>query len=283
METVTSIEEIQNIKNNKIIGKPDKWVGTSIIFKGVGNILYCSQDVNLLDCDIEFWGNNSILYLNGSRHDIKLKVSLRNNSVVYIGKDTYFNGKLVAFASEQKHIFIGDNSLLAYDIVMRTADPHLVYSIASHERINCSKSIYIGDSVWIGQHAFILKGTQIGSGSIIGAASVLANKTIPSNVSVAGNPATIITENIFWDERCVHDYEDRETAMVNYNASDEKIFERVDAERIPFSLLEEMFSMKVPSDEKLEMINKMANDKNRFYIDKMDCENKLIVGQINES
>lgn len=211
-------------------------------------------------------GDNSILYLSGGGHEIKLKVSLHNNSVVYIGKNTYFNGELVAFASEQKHIFIGDNCLMSHDIVMRTADPHLIYSINSHERINYSKSIYIGDSVWIGQHAFILKGTKIGSGSIVGAASVLTNKIIPSNVSVAGNPGRIIAENIFWDERCVHDYGDLETIAASHSESDEKVFKKIDTETVPFSDLEEMFSIKVSSEEKLKMINQIANGKNRFYI-----------------
>ena len=63
--------------------------------------------------------------------------------------------------SEQKHLFIGNDCLLSFGIWVRNADPHLIYDVESHKRVNPTKSIYIGDHVWIGQSAMILKGRKV--------------------------------------------------------------------------------------------------------------------------
>ena len=84
---------------------------------------------------------------------------------------------------------------------MRTADPHLIYNIVDNQRINHSRSIYIGDHVWIGQNAMILKGSSIHSGSVIGAMSLVAGKTIHSNSCWGGNPVRMLKENIAGPEK----------------------------------------------------------------------------------
>ena len=43
-----------------------------------------------------------------------------------------------------------------------------------------------------------LKGTSIGDNCVVGASSIVTKKIEKSNVAVAGNPATIVKENIDW-------------------------------------------------------------------------------------
>lgn len=120
---------------------------------------------------------------------------------------------MTVILSEQRHCLIGDECLFSCDITIRNADPHLIYNCDTMDRINPTKSVYIGDHVWIGQNCMILKGTEIDSGSIIGACSVVTNKKIPSNTIWAGNPAREISRNVFWDEECVHAYKEDRTNL----------------------------------------------------------------------
>lgn len=105
-----------------------------------------------------------------------LNLTIYNNSLIYIGRDNYFNGSLNIIAGEEKDIIIGDNCMISFGSWIRNTDPHLVYDSSTYCRINPSKSVLIGDHVWIGQSCIILKGTVVGSGSILGAGSVVSGK-----------------------------------------------------------------------------------------------------------
>ena len=179
--TAGQLGEMEN--GNRILGEASQLVNSKIAFHGKGNILICEQSVRIVNSTISFNGSNSIVYLSQSRHHYYLSASLYNNSTLYIGKNSFLNGTLNIILSEQKHCLIGNESLISWGIWIRTADPHLVYDSRTNQRINPSKSVFIGDHVWIGQSAMLLKGTQIDSGSIIGAASLVAGKKVPYNES----------------------------------------------------------------------------------------------------
>ncbi len=210
------------IGDNLIIGAP-VCSENSVVFKPgtKGNILYCEDNLDLTQCKITFNGNHSLVFLFGSKHRYHLNVAIHQDSVLYIGRDNYFNSVVNLVLSERKHIFIGDNGLFSFGIWMRTADPHLVYSCDTHKRINPSKNILIGDHVWIGQETVILKGSRICSGSIIGAHSTVSGKLIPSNQSWGGSPVKKIAEKVFFDSSCVHNWTKKQTKAARVYASDE--------------------------------------------------------------
>ena len=183
--------------NNQIIGYEPQLIKSKINFLGKNNRLIIEKDVKITSSKINFIANNSIVYLSSNR-GYRLNISIYNNSVCFIDENIDMNGKKYFFISEGKHLIIGKGCLLAQNLWIRNADPHLIYDSISHERINLTKSIFIGDSVWIGQDVFLLKGTKIGSGSIVGARSVVSNKKIPSNTIWAGNPVKEIRKNVFF-------------------------------------------------------------------------------------
>lgn len=189
-----------------------------------GNILFCEDGTDLRGSTITFNGDNALVYLSKNKHQYKLSVSMNRGNTLYIGKNNYFNGKLNLILSERKHIVIGDDGLFSFGIWLRTADPHLIYDCETHERINPSKNILIGDHVWIGQGSLVLKGSTISSGSIIGANSTVSGKLIPSNQSWAGAPAKKIAENIFFDGACVHNWTEEQTEASRLFSSDKWIF-----------------------------------------------------------
>ena len=211
--------------DNIIIGSPllaDKSVSFSS--NSSGNILFCEDGIDLRSSTISFNGSNSLIYLSKNKHLYRINVFINRDSVLFIGENNYFNGKLNLILSERKHIVIGDNGLFSFGIWFRTADPHLIYSCQTHNRINPSKNILIGDHVWIGQGALILKGTTVASGSIVGANSTVSGKQICSNESWAGSPAKKIAEGVFFDGACVHNWTEAQTNASQVFHSDKWIF-----------------------------------------------------------
>ena len=213
MITITQSSQLSSLPDgNRFIGTLSMQ-NSQIVFSGKNNILYCDGNVALNGSYLHFAGDNSVIYLCMTHTPYKLSVELYNDCVFYIGKNNFLNGYVrnVFKLSEQKHIFIGNDCLISFDISFRTADPHLVYDADSGKRLNYSKSIYIGDHVWIGQSAMLLKGTQIHSGSIIGSMALLANKKVPHQSSWGGNPAKMLRDRIVWKSDCVHAWRQKET------------------------------------------------------------------------
>lgn len=91
-----------------------------------------------------------------------------------------------------KEIIIGNKCNISWDVVIMDRDYH---------RLNSEKHVYkpvhIGDEVWIGCRSIILKGVKIGNGAVVAAGSVVT-KDVQPNAMVAGNPAKVIKEDIYW-------------------------------------------------------------------------------------
>ncbi len=253
--------------NNLIMGFNPKLENSQIIFRGKNNRLICEEGVILKGSILDFKADNSIMYISSNRNVYFLNVSIYNNSVFFIGRNNYINGRLNFSISEQKNVFIGDEGLFSFGIWIRIADPHLIYDTESLKRINLSKSIYLGDHVWVGQDVLILKGTQIGSGSIIGAKSVVSGKKIASNTLWGGVPAREIRKNVLFDASSVHYYTDRQTQeSLEYDSTD-WIYED-DGEILSFDEIEDKLSSMSDADEKTDYIKSIVDcrDANRFYI-----------------
>lgn len=99
----------------------------------------------------------------------------------------------------RKHIKFGDRNLLSWENIIMDSDYHDIYDF-NHKKINENAEIEIGDNVWIGCRNMILKGTKIGNNIIIGSNSTITGKFTRENSIVAGNPAKIIKENVYWKE-----------------------------------------------------------------------------------
>lgn len=267
MIKVTEPEMLTSLENgNRFIGELPEMVNSSVTFSGRNNVLFCGKKVRLNNTNIKFSGSNSIVYLCENYNDYKLNVNVYNNNVFYSGKDNYFNGVMNVILSEQKHFFIGNDCLLSFGIWVRNADPHLIYDAESRQRINPTKSIFIGDHVWVGQSAMILKGTQAESGSIIGAMSVVSNKKITANSSWAGNPAKRIRDGVFWDRPCVHAWIDEQTNESLQFDGEGYIFSYKEDEFVSFDEIEKKLDAKNSVDSKLEYLGKISADekRNRF-------------------
>lgn len=264
---ITNAEDLLNLEDNEFLGELPKLTNSQININGKNNILICEDDVSLWNCRLDFNNDNSIIYLSGNSFDYYFNISCNGNNVCFIGKNNYFNGQLHLILSESKNIFIGNDCMFSHGISVRTADAHLLYNSKTKERINYSKSIYIGDHVWLGQNVIILKGSQIGSGATIGAGSIISNKVIPSNTTFAGSPARLIHEDSFWIGYSVHSWDDETTQKYSKHESDMFIY-TPDESTLSFDEIENELNNIKTSDELLNYIEEhlLFSSKNRFSI-----------------
>lgn len=241
-----------------------------IVFNGSNNILVVDDGVEIVNSTIKINGDNSVCYIRPQKTPLYADFTVNGGCCVFIGKNTYTNGKLYLIASERQNILIGDDGLFSFGIWIRTADPHLLYDCESKERINPSMSVLIGDHVWVGQNALILKGTHIGSGSIIGAASVVSHKTVGSNCAAVGNPTKVIKSGVFFTKDCVHNWSKEKTDNSQVNNTDKWTYKK-DKTTKDLTKIDEKIKSFHTADEKLEEVKKFFvdnKDKNRFFIAK---------------
>lgn len=272
MTTVDAFNDLTEISDsNQITVNPEKSFlqDSTISFDGKNNIVYIEDGVKIVDSKIELVGDNSVLYLSSNWHNYLVDLSLNNQSTVYIGRMTYFNERLTAITSEGRNIIIGDDGLFSRGVCIRVADPHLLYDAQTKERINPSKSVFIGDHTWIGQDAMLLKGTTVGSGSVIGAASVVSGRRIESNTVYAGNPAKKIKSGVFFEKPCVHQWTDKETEANRTCDKTEHIYGSEGKGIINTAELDEKLHNAFFADARLEIIKKeLVSNRaaDRFYI-----------------
>lgn len=140
---------------------------------------------------------------------------LKRNSYLEVGRKVQLHRhvKLSAWGGSLKaHIIIGDNTAIgdrteihagsrveigkgcniAWDVCIMDRDYHKFNS--SDEAI---KPVKICDNVWIGCNSIVLKGVTIGEGAVIAAGSVVT-RDVPPKTLVAGNPAKILKEDVYW-------------------------------------------------------------------------------------
>lgn len=268
MSLCTCIEDFSTVSDNKVIGLPEEMVESYVEFQGVNNVVYFDKNVRLESTEIKLYGNNSVVFICGmEKHPIRVVVELYNDNVFYYGKNSNATRPINAVLSERKHLIIGDDCLFATLVRIRNADGHLIYDAETKQRINPSKSIYIGDHVWIGQDALITKGTQIGSGAIVGAKSFTAGKRLYSNCSYGGVPVKMLKQNVFWLKPCVHSFTKRKTKRYNEFEDDRAIFVE-DGNQISYTEIERGINALKTSEERVEYLKTHLydnEDKNIFF------------------
>lgn len=186
-------------KNNKIEISQDSDISQS----GTININGDDNYIRILPTKYHIGLNaniqsNCILDIGDDINCQNLNVYLAENSRVRIGSHVGLNGLVRLLLHEAAEINIGDYCLIADQVDISVSDIHSIIDLTDLKRINYAKSIVIADRVWIGQRSLILRGAEIGEGSIIKPGSIVTS-VIPSNCIAAGNPATVMQEQVSWN------------------------------------------------------------------------------------
>lgn len=226
-QVITSYADVSSIRDNVVHLQetPEStFTSSKVTFYGTGNVLFVEDGAKLSNCTLNFRGDGSVIHIRASRRKAHLKVTVYNESVFYLGPGASFTSAARVLPSERTHVIVGSDAMFSSRVAFRTADPHLVYSVTTHQRVNPSRSIWVGDHVWLGEEALVLKGARVGSGSILAARSVVT-KDVPSNATAAGAPAKVVGSQIFWTRPSVHTYTRDQTARSQVHRGDEFIFD----------------------------------------------------------
>lgn len=94
-------------------------------------------------------------------------------------------------------ITFGDDVLISWDSLIMDTDFHGIFDVDTHEMLNHSSAIYIGDHTWICCRTTILKGTRIGCNNIVAAGSVITGHYENENAIICSNKK-ILKKNVNW-------------------------------------------------------------------------------------
>lgn len=268
MEEITNENQISSLKDNKINGSPNIEY-SKIRFYGKNNILYCENNVNLVNCNIVFKGNNSLIYLSSSNSNYPLNVQISHDSVIFMGKNNDLIPPIHLNVQEHQNLIIGDDCSIGSNTNIRTADAHIIYNEKTKKRLNNGASVFIGDHVWLGHQAYVDKGVLIGSGAIIGNNSYISPNTIlNSNSLYIGNPANFVENEVFFTKDYVANFTKQDSNTFDTYNSRIFIYKNISGQTLDIKKVDEILS-NFSIEEKLEFIQKLfiQNKKhNRFTI-----------------
>uniref|UniRef100_UPI000A35AB78 acyltransferase n=1 Tax=Campylobacter sp. P0103 TaxID=1895602 RepID=UPI000A35AB78 len=247
---------------NIIYGDLSKQVNLKLDFKGNNNIVFfvgSSRDISMV-----IHGNNGLIFIG--QNVAKININMVGESVLFIGDNSSFWG--VTFrVLESKYIFLGNDCMFSWNINLETSDHHTICDILTNNRINFSKSIYIGDHVWCAQGVMIAKGAFIASGTMLGANSLAVSKKYYSNTVYAGSPAREIKKDIFWSRKYPGNYTKEQTQLnINIQGDDFKYTYNQNEFLSPKAIEEKLDSLNT-AQEKLEFVYNVIycnKNKNRF-------------------
>ena len=181
---------------NNIIEAPSGLHNVQVQFFGKNNRVVLHNNSALKNTFIEFKGNNGTFTI-GEKAGIFGTFRVGHDCNIKIGNGVTSTNPVYVTCAEKTNIHIGNDCMLATNNQIRTDDSHGIYDLDTGKRLNRSKDIFIGDHVWLAYGATVLGGAHIGSGCVLGAFS-LAKKQFSENCVLAGVPAKVVRENIFW-------------------------------------------------------------------------------------
>ena len=170
---------------------------SQIIFHGRNNYIVTNGRVELTGSRLEFFSDNSLIFLDQARTKYILDAHLGFGCTVFFGQGAGFGGAVTVTCAEEANVIVGQECAFGAGVRLCAGDLLPVWDELTALRVNNSASIYLGNHVWIAEEAYITRGVSIGSGSIVAPRSVVF-KSVGTNVNLAGNPAEIINKKVCW-------------------------------------------------------------------------------------
>lgn len=268
MESIKDPSDIENLKENKVIGE-FTLENSEIKFYGYNNLFFCDSGIKLRNSHINFVGNNAIVYLSYTEKDYVLEVYVRHDSTIFIGKNNEIGAPFSMNVQESQNLIIGEDNVIGNDVFVRTIDTYPIYDMNTKERINFSESVFIGDHVWIDHFTYISRGARIGSGSIVGVHSFIPPyAVVHSNTYVLGNPIRTVERDVFFTKNFVGVFTSEDTEINSVYNTDLFSYDHVNNETLSMDNIDSILKS-LPVDDRLEFIQKLFvknKRKNRFSI-----------------
>lgn len=182
-------------------------IADNVIFKGENslavslgkdNSISIRDGVCLNNVDITIKGNNNVLIIEENVRWTGRIIIVGANRTIKIGARTTAQGCYIL--SRDVDVSVGEDCMFSREIEIRATDVHKIYDAKTKQRINFPKSnVVIGNKVWIGARVMVSKNSIIPDGCIVGACSFVSKAFDVKNCIIAGSPAKMIKEDIYWE------------------------------------------------------------------------------------
>ena len=202
MSILSEVKFYNDDEGNTIEGVAEENVNVKVLFRGKRNRLIVGKNVRIRDAIIRFDADDGVVLLEDSVQYRGI-IRLGRECKVKLGKRLTVTERCYISCGEKTKVEVGEDCMFASYNQIRTDDAHPIFNITTKERVNPSRSIFIGEHVWLGYEAVILGGAYIGSGSVVGMRSI-ANKTYHSNTMIAGIPAKVVKNDVAWERTHVN-------------------------------------------------------------------------------
>lgn len=183
--------------------------GLVVKFEGKNGKIIIHHPIKIIENLNIICGDDSLVEIKESDNYYKhsLIAATAKNSYIKIGKNCSLNWgcNLIVDFEPNLHIILGDECMLAPRVWMRTSDGHSVLSM-DNKLLNKGGNIEIGNNVWILQNCAILKKSFIPNNTIVGTYSVVNKKFDKEYTMIAGNPAKVVRENIYWSRKRPYEF-----------------------------------------------------------------------------
>jgi len=189
-------------RNNWVVLPQDGSAGCSLKLElrpnCCNNILVLAPQSQLTGT-ITHWGSDGLIVIAGAipwPSFLNIRLSSNHESFFW-GAGATSNGGSVVMQGDGGTIIVGEDTMLATDIMIRNSDLHGIVDMATGAWLNPPGHVLIEPHVWLGQGATILKDTTIGYGSIVGSGALVTHD-VPRFSAVGGVPARILKHNVSW-------------------------------------------------------------------------------------
>ena len=174
-------------------------IGLELKVFGVNNRIYIGKNVRLSGLTININSNNNSIHIgDGCAVSGSIIMKISDGNRIIFGERTSVGGANF-ICGEGREIKFGKDCMIAWGIEFRTTDSHGIFDLNSRDRVNYAGDISIGDHVWIAAHSIILKNSNIKNGCVVALRSVVSGSFPDENCVIAGLPAKIIKNNIYWE------------------------------------------------------------------------------------
>lgn len=133
---------------------------------------------------------------------LKVWCTRGDNVKLTIGQDTYIGEVDIDLCETNAELRIGNGCMFSTGIFIMCSDSHQIIDAGTNEVFNrVTKPVIIGDNCWIGRNVMMTKNVHLPDWTIVGTGAVVSKKFTEQNTVLAGNPARVVKQNVYWDRR----------------------------------------------------------------------------------
>lgn len=197
--TLKRLAPYRDDRGNEIVYSGDPIDGVNIIFRGDNNRLVVDTPTRVKRLSVAFDCDDGFVGIGASRFTANFQATIQvgERCQVVFGEDITMTGICQVTTAEATNVIIGNDVMIARDVIIRTHDSHPIFDVTSGLRVNPAESVHIGNHVWLADRSAIFGGATIGDGSVVGFGSLVTGR-IDNNQVAAGVPARGVRSNVGW-------------------------------------------------------------------------------------